>query len=485
MKQFFLILSCLVLGGLGMLSLQHLSLLQGQPPVFAVPKDLASYRDIVRRLLPAVVSIEAQAKNGGRVRRPGDMALPNDMKRFLDVPHLDQQDEEHARVGFGSGFVISPKGVVVTNNHVVEGADQVQVQMRDGKKYVSKTIRTDPKTDLAIIQLDGVDSLPHLEFGDSDSMEIGDRVLAVGAPFGLTGTVTHGIISSKGRSLKMNLYEDFLQTDAAINPGNSGGPLVNLEGKVIGVNSAIKSRSGGFQGIGLAISSNLGRDIVDQLLKEGVVRRGYLGVGILDVDEEIRKELHLKEARGVKVTRIYPDAPGDKGGLKPNDVIVTIAGKVIKDGRSLQMVVAGLPVGKPTDVEIIRAGKPQVLRVTVDEQPKTFGAMKPAEVPRPGRGALVIDKVGLTAADLTPELAEVLGYAESTRGVLVTQIARNGLAHLAGLQPGKIVVSVNSKPVTTARALSDAIANASTRAGIVLQVRGPRTAVEEITLQSD
>ncbi|MFO0844748.1 MAG: trypsin-like peptidase domain-containing protein [Gemmataceae bacterium] len=213
-------------------------------------------------------------------------------------------------------------------------------------------------------------------------MEIGDRVLAVGAPFGLTGTVTHGIVSSKGRSLKMNLYEDFLQTDAAINPGNSGGPLVNLEGKVIGVNSAIKSRSGGFQGIGLAISSNLTRNIVDQLLKEGVVRRGYLGVGILDVDEEIRKELSLKEASGVKVTRIYPDTAGDKGGLKSNDVIVAVAGKPVKDGRALQMVVAGLPVGKEAEVEVIRGGKPLKMRVTIDEQPKAFGAVKPPEIPR-------------------------------------------------------------------------------------------------------
>jgi serine protease Do len=470
MKRYLLILSCLVVGGIGAVTLQHLSPLQGQVPATAVPKELVSYRDIVRRLLPAVVSIDAQAR--GRLRRPGDMAF-------------DQPDGEPARVGFGSGFLISPKGVVVTNNHVVEGADQVQVEMRDGKKFLSRTIRTDPKTDLAIIQLDGVDSLPFLEFGDSESTEIGDRVLAVGAPFGLAGTVTHGIISSKGRSLKMNFYEDFLQTDAAINPGNSGGPLVNLEGKVIGVNSAIKSRSGGFQGIGLAISSNLSRSIIDQLLKDGVVRRGYLGVGILDVDEEVQKELALKEARGVKVTRTYPDAPGEKGGLKANDVIVAIAGKPIKDGRSLQLVVAGLPLGKPANVEVIRAGKPLSLSVMIDEQPKTFGSMRPPEVPRPGRGALVIDKVGLTVADLTPELAESLGFPESVRGALVTQVVRNGLAHLAGIQPGKVVVSVNRKPVLSARGLADAVANASVRAGVVLQVRGPRTGVEEVTLQAD
>ncbi len=463
MKRWLLILSSVAVGALTVLTLQQLSPLQGRDAAPAIPRELTSYRDVVKKVLPAVVSVEALAKNGERMRRADD-------------------DGRETRVGFGSGFLISPRGVIVTNNHVVEEAEQVQIQMFDGRKFRSNNIRADLKTDLAIIQLEGMEGLPYLEFGDSSTLEIGDRVLAVGAPFGLTGTVTHGIISSKGRSLRMNLYEDFLQTDAAINPGNSGGPLVSLDGRVIGVNSAIKSRSGGFQGIGLAISSNLSRDIVSQLLKDGIVRRGYLGVGILDVDEAIQKELNLERPEGVKVNRIYPDSPGDKAGLKTNDVILAIDGKRLKDSRELQMVVARLTVGKVVDVEIIRAGKPMTLQVTIEEQPTTFGAARLGELPRPGRGAIVVEKVGLTIADLTPELAELLGYPDTVRGALITEIKRNSVAHFAGLVPGKVILRVNRKEVTTARACAEALASGSTRIGISLQVRGPRSGVEQVTL---
>jgi serine protease Do len=487
MNRVYLVVSCLALGALGAHYLHSRSSLQGQPPpAVAVPKEMTSYRDIVRKVLPAVVSVEALAKNGGRARRPGDMALPEELRRFTDGPRFDQPDDDQSRVGFGSGFLISARGVIVTNAHVLEGADQVRIQTSTGKRYTSRNIRTDPKSDLAIIQLEAKEAFPYLEFGDSDAMEIGDRVLAVGAPFGLAGTVTHGILSSKGRSLRMNFYEDFLQTDAAINPGNSGGPLVNLEGRVIGVTSAIKSRSGGSQGVGLAISSNLGRNIVAQLLKDGVVKRGYLGVGILDVDEEMQQELGLKEASGVKVTRLYPDAPGDKAGLKANDVIVRIGDKRIRGGRELQMVVAGLPLGKPVEVEIVRGGKPQTVKVTIEEQPRTFGSsMRGATVPQPGRGALVVEHLGLTVADLTAELAEALGYPESVRGALITQVIRDGVAHLAGLRPGKVILSVNKKAVTTARAAATAMAATSPREAVVLQVRGPRTKAEEVTLRAE
>jgi serine protease Do len=366
MKGYWLIGTCLLLGGVG--SYAARSFLSNNAPAdvpAAVLRDPASYRDIVKRVLPAVVSLEAQAKGKTRPRRAEDR----------------EQADDRSQVGFGSGFLISPKGVIVTNNHVVEGADRVLVQMAGGKKFVARTIRTDAKTDMAILQLDTKENLPYLEFGDSDQMEIGDRVLAVGAPFGLAGTVTHGIVSSKGRALKMNMYEDFLQTDAAINPGNSGGPLINMEGKVIGITSAIKSRSGGFQGVGLAIASNLGKAIADKLLKDGVVRRGYLGVGIRDVNEEIAKESKLDRATGVQVTRLYQDGPGEKAGLEKNDVVVRLGGKAVTDSRGLQTVVAGLPTGKPVEIEVIRAGKAKKLSVTIEEQPETFGSTKAPNAP--------------------------------------------------------------------------------------------------------
>ncbi len=328
--------------------------LHGQPvaPV-SIPREMTSYRDVVKRVIPAVVSIDSKAK---RRRGPGDDA------------------DERTQMGFGSGFVIDPKGVILTNYHVVEGADSVDVTLRDGRKFTSRDFKSDPKTDLAVIRVKTTAPLPSLEFGDSDLMEIGDRVLAVGAPFGLTGSVTAGIISAKNRNIRVNMYEDFLQTDAAINPGNSGGPLVNLEGKVIGVNSAIKSRSGGFQGVGLAIASNLVSKIKNQLLRDGVVKRGYLGVSVADVDPASVDKLGLKNPEGVLVEEVFEDTPGAKAGLKRGDVVLTLDGKPVPDGRALVNLVADLPLNKPVAVAVVRDRKVKNLTITIEEQPQDFGA---------------------------------------------------------------------------------------------------------------
>jgi serine protease Do len=498
MKRFSLVLAGFLLAGAAG-TLIGRSGLDPQPPRVAgapgapgaaavpvIPKELSSYRDIVKKVLPAVVSIEAQSVSGKprRPARPEDMQLPGE-RPFFGPPPRPTEDAP-SRVGFGSGFLVSAKGVVVTNNHVVDGADQVLVQLRDGRKFTSKDIKTDPKTDLAIVRIKSAVPLPFLEFGDSHDMEIGDRVLAVGAPFGLTGTVTHGIISAKGRALRMNLYEDFLQTDAAINPGNSGGPLVNLEGKVIGINSAIKSRTGGFQGIGMAISSNLGKNIMQQLLDKGVVRRGYLGVQIKDIEDEAEaKKYGLTEAKGVRVTRVFEDAPGDKGGLKAGDVIVRIAGKAVRDGRDLQHIVAGLEVGKEAEVRVFRAGRPQVLKITIEEQPRTFGsgAVPPPRLPDRTRGALAVDKIGLDVANLTAELAEALGYPEGTRGALVTKVERGGLAAGVGIRPGMLITAVDRKAVTTAKAVRDQVSGAALDKGVRVRVLAPNGRSAEVLLR--
>ncbi len=471
MKRFVLVVSCLLLGGaVGLMAGR--SGLQGQPgPVPAavppVPKELTSYRHIVKRVLPAVVSIEAYSARARRPAREEDMQKPGD---------------------FGSGFLVDDKGTVVTNFHVVADAEHVVVHLADGRKFTSKDFKSDRKTDLAIIRLKAPAGLPYLEFGDSNGMEIGDRVLAIGAPFGLTGSVTHGIISAKGRSLRMNMYEDFLQTDAAINPGNSGGPLINLEGKVIGINSAIKSRSGGFQGVGLAISSNLGKRIVNTLLKDGVVRRGYLGVQIRDVDTEaLAKRLGMTEAKGVLVTKAFEDAPGARGGLKSGDVILRIGDRDIKDGRELQTVVAALPIGKPVEVKVFREGAEKGLKITVEEQPTTFGTSRlttPPRLPEVGKGALAVPKVGVEVADLTVELADTLGYPLTTRGALITKVSRDGLADAEGVRPGLLITSVNGKVVGTARAARDAIQAASTATGVRLRLMGPSGASAEVVLRA-
>ena len=346
------------------------SWLHGQPNQAAsLPRELTSYREVVKRILPAVVSIETRAKP-----KPGAKANP----QLFDDPNLPEEfrrqpgtPNDPNRLGFGSGFFIDPAGIVVTNYHVVEGAESAVVNLLDGRKFTSKNIRVDRRSDLAVILLDvKQEPFPALEFGDSDAMEIGDRLLAVGAPFGLAGSVTQGIVSAKGRNgLKMNMYEDFLQTDAAINPGNSGGPLVNLEGKVVGINAAIKSKSGGFQGVGLAVASNLAKNVVQALSTTGAVQRGYLGAHIRELD----RAAGAPKVEGVLVAEVFDKTPAVKAGLKAGDIITGISGKTIKDGNTLQRVIAALPIDKAFDFDVVRGDQSLRLTVVIEAQPADYG----------------------------------------------------------------------------------------------------------------
>jgi serine protease Do len=496
MSRWSLTAATLVLGG-SVASFYAGSALQGQPPgAPAVPRELTSYRDVVKKVVPAVVSIEARSKPVARPAQrrnrqapPDDGQVPQEFRRFFEdmqrQPRGQQDDGDDGEgpnfgaVGFGSGVLVDAKGIVLTNNHVVANADQVEVTLRDGRKFVSRDFKTDPKTDLAIVRLDAKGPLPYLELGDSDAMEVGDRVLAVGAPFGLTGTVTSGIISAKGRNIHVNMYEDFLQTDAAINPGNSGGPLINLEGKVVGINSAIKSRSGGFQGIGLAVASNLARNIMNQLLKDGVVHRGYLGVRIKGVDSpELAQRLGLGDQHGVVVTSVLEDAPAARGGLKDGDVIVSLGGKPVQDERELQTAVVGLPLNKPVDVVVVRDGQKKTLQVRIEEQPRDYGVTEtqPARRPAPERRpeAAKMDGSGLEAEDLTAEQAERLGYKDGLKGALVTRVERDSVAGEAGLRRGMVVTKVDRQPVTSAASLRKQLTKEALAKGAVLQVQTPQ-----------
>jgi serine protease Do len=488
MKRTLLLVCCLLLGGIAGAFLAG-PLLQGQNPAAPViPKELTSYRDIVKKVLPAVVSIESRAKAAPAERRrrgPRNDDIPEEFRRFFE---FDGDDAPEPRGGFGSGFIADAKGVILTNFHVVDGASQVVVQLSDGRKFTSKDVKSDPKTDLAIVRIEAPAALPFLELGDSDAMEIGDRVLAVGAPFGLTGTVTHGIISAKDRSLHLNMYEDFLQTDAAINPGNSGGPLVNLEGKVIGINAAIKSRSGGWQGVGLAVASNMAKSVMPQLLKDGVVHRGYLGVQIKDIAEpEVAARLGLKEGEpGVLVTRVFENTPGAKAGLKSGDVITKLAGKPLRNGRDLQIVVARLPVGKAIEVSVLRDGQAKTFQVTVEEQPKQYGTTRvrvPRRIEREQEG-VAIDKIGVEAVDLTPELADNLGYKEGTRGAVIARVDAEGVAADAGLGRGMLVTKVDKKAIASAKELREAVAGGSLDKGVLLQVETPQGGTHFVLLKS-
>jgi serine protease Do len=349
-----LVAICLTVGSAGGYFLNvatHVVRAEANAPL-AVAKEPASYRDVVKSVVPAVVSIESRAK----VHRAGK--------------------DRSVELGLGSGVIVDSKGVILTNYHVIDGADMVDVHLTDGRTFTSKDIVGDKKTDLAIVRINSDKPLPFLALGDSDKMEVGDQVLAVGAPFGLANSVTHGIVSAKSRNLKINMYEDFLQTDAAINPGNSGGPLISLDGKVIGINSAIQSRSGGFQGVGLAVSSNLTRTIMDQLLRDGVVHRGYLGVQIREVDAGVAGKLQVKEHVGVLITKVFVDSPGAKGGLKVGDIVTTVGGKAVHEGSELQKAVLALPVGKPAEVSLMRDGEVKSTKIVVEEQPSDFGYSK-------------------------------------------------------------------------------------------------------------
>jgi serine protease Do len=469
MKRAPLVVISLVLGAFASISYNG-AVLHGRDDAIAIPRELTSYRDIVKKVLPAVVSIEAKSR-AARSKRRADSA--------------EAAPEESTN--FGSGVLVDPKGVVVTNYHVVEDAEQVEVQLYDGRKFLSRDIKGDAKTDLAVVRLESKAPLPFLALGDSDAMEIGDRVLAVGAPFRLLGTVTAGIVSAKGRNLNLHRYEDFLQTDAAINPGNSGGPLINLEGKVIGINAAIKTRSGGFQGVGMAIASNLVRSVTAQLLKDGTVHRGYLGLQMQDLDnEELVSRLGLKEAKGVLVTRLVDGAPADKGGVREGDVIVAVGGKPVRDIRQLQSVVAAQPPGKPIGVALIRDGKPLAVQVTVAEQPGDLG---PVRVPAPRMSdlpsdGLEADKIGVEATDLTPELARSLGLREGTKGALLVRVERNGLAAEAGLRRGMVITKVDQKPVSSAKALKELIDAGSVERGLLLLVQSQQMGANYVVLKA-
>jgi serine protease Do len=471
-----LALFCLALGAFAAILLADKLHGQAVPPP-PMPKELGSYRDVVRHVVPAVVSIEAKATKRAinpRVRQlPSN--IPEEFRRFFEG--MDQEQPFNPNLGFGSGVVIDAGGVILTNFHVVDGADTLEIAFHDGKKYTTSDIRRDPKTDLAVVRIRPERPLPFLEFGDSDAMEVGDRVLAVGAPFGLTGTVTQGIISAKSRqNLKLNQYEDFLQTDAAMNPGNSGGPLVNLEGKIVGINSAIKTRGGGSNGVGLAVSSNLARDVSRQLLDGGTVKRGYLGVSVREIDAELAARLGVPAAtNAVLVTKVHDNTPAAKTGLKSGDVILSVGGTQLKDVNTLPRVVSKLPLNQPTEIVYVRDGKTFAQKVTIEEQPEEYGL---AERSFRGGSARVpadagIDVAGLTVMDLTPQMGAQLGFPRDAKGAIILGVERGSAAAEAGLAKGLLITKVDQTPVTSAKEFETAMAAASKEKGALLLVMRP------------
>lgn len=449
-------------------------------------QEPVSYRDIVKKVLPAVVSIEVTEFKPTARARARDLD-PSDVpdgptREFLEEQQRRQRNAPQSQ--FGSGVIIDKTGIIVTNHHVIDGAAQVKVILQDGKSYTSRNMASDPKTDVAIIKLNPhqvQQTLPSMSFGNSGEMEIGDRVLAIGAPFGLQGTVTQGIISAKGRTnINLNIYEDYLQTDAAINPGNSGGPLVNLDGKVIGINTAIQSRTGSFDGVGLAIPSEMAKEVVDQLTKTGKVRRGYLGVTLMPLENQIVAELlGVSDGKGVGVGGISANTPASKAGLQEGDVILTIGGEKVSDLNGLKRIVAAAPLGKPVTVNCLRDGKLITLPVTIEEQPQNYGLVRevPRTRPRGNKNVdidpLSVGRIGVEVTDLNQDLIDTIGLGRNVSGVFVFSVERESIASDAQLARGMVVTQVNRKPVKSAEEFRKLIEKGDLAKGILLLAKKP------------
>ncbi len=408
-----------------------------------------AFRSVAKQVGSAVVFIKVEKavkqRGMGSDHFGGNPLSDEFFRRFFGQPpqqrRSPQQAPKHNAVGQGSGFIVSADGYIMTNNHVVGGADKVTVQLLDGSEYEAKIIGTDPPTDVALIKIDVDEKLPALKLGDSDQLEVGDWVLAFGNPFGLSHTLTAGIVSAKGRSgMGLNDYENFIQTDAAINPGNSGGPLVNLDGEVVGMNTAIYSRSGGSMGIGFAIPINMVKNIRQQLIQDGGVTRGRLGVYIQDLDRDLAESFDINQREGILVAQVLEDSPAEEAGLKQGDVILKVAGEKVTTVAKFRNTIAMTKPGSKVELLVLREGNKKKIKATI-------GAMDTDKDGHPiSSGEL--SELGISLQKLTADLAEQLGY-EGIQGVLISKVEPGSIAARAGIRRGHLIEEVNREEVET------------------------------------
>ncbi len=440
------------------------------------------FRGVAQKALPCVVTIETRQKarkievgrgNGADPFEQLFEADPRFREFFRQMPRQRQMPESS---GMGSGFIVDSSGIIVTNNHVVADADEIVVRLHDGREFTGSNVQTDPRTDLAILRIEAGEPLQSLRFGDSDGIAVGDWVVAVGNPFGHELTVTSGIISAKGRGPGIAEREDFLQTDAAINPGNSGGPLLDLHGNVIGVNTAISSRSGGFDGIGFAVPGRMAWWVVQQLIEHNEVKRAFIGITIQPVTNDLATHLNLKVGEGAIVTQVFPKSPGSTAKLEPGDVVLSLDGKPVSGPRSLQGIVERLAVDKPYTVEILRDGKRVDLPIVLKQMPNEYtmasvgrqGREEPGEA-KSEEGVVEVGDFGFKVRELTPEIADQIGV-DTDAGVVVSSVDSEGAAARV-LSVGDVILKVGNVRIESVADFNKGLAEVDPEKGLFLFIK--------------
>ena len=423
------------------------------------------FRAVAKRVKPSVVAIGVSQT----VDSPtGPLDADEFFRRFFGRGSGEQggRRQKFQRQGLGSGVIVDPDGYILTNNHVVEGADQITVRLADGREFTAEVVGTDPPTEIAVIRIKA-DHLPAAPLGDSRKVEVGDWVLAIGSPLGLDQTVTSGIISATGRrGVGITDYENFIQTDAAINPGNSGGPLVNLRGEVIGINTAIASRYGGYMGIGFAVPMEMAQGVMNSLREKGKVVRGWLGVGIQPLSKDMAESMKLKSDEGVLLSQIFEDGPAAKAGLQVGDVIVEFAGKPVTGPAELQAAVAWADPGSKAEMVVLRDGKRRTFKVEVanrTDQPEAVAKGRPAAPSK-------IEDLGIEVSTVTPEAADRYGYKPG-QGVLITEVDPSGVAARERLMPGMLILQVGGEKVSSVADFRAALKKADLAKGVPMLVR--------------
>jgi serine protease Do len=463
-----MILLTVMLSGFGLLTAASAQ----EAGIESLRKTGQAFRSVAKQVSPSVVFIqvekEVEQQQSLRNNPFGNSPFGDEFfKRFFGQP--PQQENPHKTPkrrasGQGSGFIISADGYIMTNNHVVGDADKVTVQLLDGREFNAEIVGTDPPTDVALIKIDAEEKLPFLSLGNSDQLEVGDWVLAFGNPFGLSHTLTAGIVSAKGRSgIGLNDYENFIQTDAAINPGNSGGPLVNLDGEVIGMNTAIFSRSGGYMGIGFAIPINMAQRIRQQLISHGSVKRGRLGVLIQDMNKDLAESFGIDQREGILIAQIQEDSPAAKGGLEQGDVILKLNGKKVDKVANFRNEIAMTSPGTEVALQVLRDGKKKKLKVKI-------GAMETDAEGHPVSSD-ALPELGMKLQKLTSELAEQFGY-EGVKGVLVTAVEADSIAARAGIKRGDLIEEVNRTEVTDSAQVKKLITESKKKSVLMLVRQG-------------